>query len=146
MVKPKAGKKGGAHRGEPEGLRVSEPGFATVYQAGRNVSIRGSDKWVSGFDLKAHDLADVLEVTPKTLTRWKRKNEVLSPQQSDRVAVLESIFTLGEKVLGSREKIKEWIHQPVLYLNGGRPLDDLKTESGRRRVEEALHQIEFGMY
>ena len=100
----------------------------------------------SHYDLSAKDFADVLEVTPKTLTRWRQKGEVLSPQQCDRVHVLESLLALGEKVLGSSENVKRWIHAPVLYLQGACPLDLLKTETGRRRVEEALRQIEYGMY
>jgi len=98
------------------------------------------------FGMTLSDFADVLEVTPKTLTRWKLKGEALSRQQSDRIAVLESIFALGEKVLGSRENMKEWIHQRVFALNGAEPLDVLKTESGRKMVEDVLHQIEFGIF
>ena len=98
------------------------------------------------YGLTMADFADILEVTPKTLSRWKQKGEILSPQQSDRIGILESIYSLGERILGSRERVKEWMQGPVLYLAGKRPLDLIKTETGRRLVEEALHQIEFGMY
>jgi putative toxin-antitoxin system antitoxin component (TIGR02293 family) len=94
----------------------------------------------------ARDFAAVLEVAPKTLTRWRQKERQLSLQQSDRVRILEGIFKLGEDVLGSREGVRSWLQSPVFALDGSRPIDLVKTETGRRRVENALHQIEFGMY
>jgi putative toxin-antitoxin system antitoxin component (TIGR02293 family) len=98
------------------------------------------------YNLSMQDFADVLEVTPKTLSRWKRKGEKLSQQQNDRITILESIFAQGERILGSRERMREWLHAKVLYLNGKKPVEMIKTEMGRRLVEEALHQIEFGMF
>lgn len=92
------------------------------------------------------DLADVLEVTTKTLSRWKKKGETLSRQQSDRIAVMEKLFELGEQVLGSRESMRAWIHRRVLALNGATPLEVMKTETGRRMVEDVLNQIQFGIY
>jgi putative toxin-antitoxin system antitoxin component (TIGR02293 family) len=128
------------------GFLVSEPSPSHSYSI---PSARSSGKKRDlghQFGLTLSDFADVLEVTPKTLSRWKQKGEILSRQQSDRIAILESLFILGERVLGSRQAMKDWIQEKVLYLNGDKPLDLLKTESGRRAVEEALHQIEFGMY
>jgi putative toxin-antitoxin system antitoxin component (TIGR02293 family) len=112
----------------------------------RILSARTARSLEEQYNLTAKDVAEVLEVTPKTLTRWSQKDKRLSLQQSDRIAILESIFALGKRVLGSSKNVGEWIHGPVLYLNGQKPIDLLKLESGRRNVESALNQIEFGMY
>lgn len=95
--------------------------------------------------LSPFEQAEVLEVSTKTLTRWRSKGEALTPQQTDRVAVVEAIFRTGERVVGSREDMLRWIHSPIHYLEGQRPIELLKTETGRRRVEDALHAIEWGM-
>lgn len=60
--------------------------------------------------------------------------------------ILKSIFDLGEKVLGSDASLKKWIREPVFSLDGQTPLKLLKTESGRRRIESVLHQIEYGFF
>jgi putative toxin-antitoxin system antitoxin component (TIGR02293 family) len=91
------------------------------------------------------DLADVLEISSKTLTRWRNKGEELTPQQTDRIARIEAIFDWGERVVGSRDEMLRWIQSRVHSLNGKRPIDLLKTESGRRQVEDALHAIEWGV-
>ena len=98
------------------------------------------------YDMAIRDLADILEVTPKTFHRWSLAGEVLTPQQSDRITILETIFALGERVFRSQATFAAWLRQPVLDLGGRSPLEMVKTESGRRAVENILHKIEFGIY
>ncbi len=103
----------------------------------------------ASYALTLSDIADVLDVAPKTLTRWtknKKSTKSISKQKSDRLEILESILVLGKKVLGSEDELNRWLHNPVFALDGKKPIDLIKTESGRRRVEEALHQIEYGIY
>ena len=100
----------------------------------------------ANFDISAKDMAGVLDITPKTFSRWKGKENPMSEQQADRMFILQAIFDLGRKVLGSDENVKKWIREPIFSLNGEIPLRLLKTESGRRRIESALHQIEYGFF
>ena len=100
------------------------------------------------YALTLSDLADILDVAPKTLTRWAKNinsSKLISKRKSDSIDVLESILELGIEVLGSEEELNSWLHNPVFSLNGEKPVDLIKTESGRRKVETALHQIEYGI-
>jgi putative toxin-antitoxin system antitoxin component (TIGR02293 family) len=100
------------------------------------------------YALTIGDIAQVLDVAPKTISRWtksRKKSEVISEQKADSLEILESILTLGKSVLGTEEELNTWLHNPVFALDGNKPIDMLKTESGRRRVEEVLHQIEHGI-
>ena len=102
------------------------------------------------YALTIGDIADVLDVAPKTLSRWAKKNNKssrsISERRTDSLKILESILELGKNVLGSDEELNHWLHKPVFALDGKKPIDLIKTESGRRRVEEVLHQIEYGIY
>jgi putative toxin-antitoxin system antitoxin component (TIGR02293 family) len=98
------------------------------------------------YGLSLKDVAGVLDVTPKTFSRWRGRDSALSEQQADRTLILKSIFDLGKKVLGSDANLKKWIREPVFSLEGQTPLKLLKTESGRRRIESVLHQIEYGFF
>lgn len=99
------------------------------------------------YALTIGDIADVLDVAPKTLSRWaKKRSGKISAQRTDSLNILESILKLGKKILGSDEELNQWLHNPVFALDGKKPVDLIKTESGRRRVEEVLHQIEYGIY
>jgi len=90
------------------------------------------------------DLADILEVSPKTLARWKKTGEALTPQQTDRIANIEAVLLQGEQLFGSRERVLEWMQGKVLSLDFQRPIDVLKTETGRRRVMSVLHGMAWG--
>ena len=101
------------------------------------------------YALTLSDIADILDVAPKTLTRWAKNinsSKLISKGKSDSLDVLESILELGKKVLGSEEELNNWLHNPVFALDGKKPVDLIKTESGRRKVETALHQIEYGIF
>jgi putative toxin-antitoxin system antitoxin component (TIGR02293 family) len=100
----------------------------------------------TGYDFTERDLADILDVNKRTITRWKAQDERLSPQQIDRINVVESILDLGKRVLGSENEVKLWLNSPVFSLEGQKPIKLIKTESGRRRVENVLLQIEGGAY
>ncbi len=100
------------------------------------------------YSLTFSDIADILDVAPKTLTRWtkdKNSSKQMSKRKSDSLDVLESILKLGKKVLGSEDELNNWLHNPVFALDGNKPVDLIKTESGRRMVETVLHQIEYGI-
>ena len=101
------------------------------------------------YALTLGDIADILDVAPKTLTRWAKNinsSKLISKRKSDSLDVLTSILKLGKEVLGSEEELNNWLHNPVFTLDGNKPVDLIKTESGRRKVETALHQIEYGIF
>lgn len=101
------------------------------------------------YALTFSDIADILDVAPKTLTRWAKNinsSKLISKRKSDSLDVLESILKLGKEVLGSEEELNNWLHNPVFALDGKKPVDLIKTESGRRKVEAVLHQIEYGIF
>jgi putative toxin-antitoxin system antitoxin component (TIGR02293 family) len=122
------------------GLRVAEPvaGYLVAPLMGGLAATMNL--------LPTSDLAEILEVSPKTLTRWMKSGETLTPQQSDRMAILEGIIRHGEDVLGSRERAVQWMYGKVFFLQGRRPIDVIKTETGRREVDNALGVIEWGMF
>ena len=99
-----------------------------------------------GYGFTERDLADILDVTPRSITRWKARDEKLSNQKIDRIDILESILDLGKRILGSGDEVRRWLNSPVLSLEGQKPMELIKTESGRRRVENVLLQIEGGVY
>lgn len=98
------------------------------------------------YDFTNSMVASILDVTTKTLSRYQESSKPLSIQQADRIRVVESILELGKHVLGTELEVKKWLHEPVLSLENQKPIDLIVTESGRRRVENVLLQIEGGVY
>ena len=100
----------------------------------------------ASFNITSSILAEILEVSPKTLTRYQENEKELSPQQKDRVEIVESIMELGKRVLGDEEEVRNWLRRPVHSIENQKPIDLITSESGRRRVENVLLQIEGGAF
>jgi putative toxin-antitoxin system antitoxin component (TIGR02293 family) len=98
------------------------------------------------YEVPIKDIAEVLDVTARTFSRWKKEHPPLSGQQSDRMVIVGDILGLGKKVLGDEEHVKAWLRKPSITLDNKVPLDLLKTETGRRKVEEGLNQIYHGFF
>ena len=90
-------------------------------------------------------LAEILGVSIRTLQRKAGVNERLGPAASDRLARVRRIYDLATHVLGEVAKAALWLTSRSRALNGEIPLHLLDTDLGAQRVQQELHQIEFGM-
>lgn len=84
-------------------------------------------------------------VPRRTLERRKAKNELLTLAESDRALRLERISEHANRVFGNREKAQLWLRSEIIALEGARPIDLLKSETGAHIVEDELHRIDHGM-
>ncbi|HYJ79758.1 MAG TPA: antitoxin Xre/MbcA/ParS toxin-binding domain-containing protein [Longimicrobiaceae bacterium] len=85
-------------------------------------------------------------VAPRRTLEHRRKQETLSPQQSDRLARVVRVFNRAGEALASTEKASRWMRKTNRALSGKRPIDLLETEVGARIVEKVLGRIEHGVY
>ncbi|MDE2052797.1 MAG: DUF2384 domain-containing protein [Gammaproteobacteria bacterium] len=90
------------------------------------------------------ELARVLGVSLRTLQRKSGENERLGPAASDRLARVRRILDLATDVLGEQAKGAHWLSSKSRALGGEVPLQMLDTDMGTQRVQQELHQIEFG--
>lgn len=90
------------------------------------------------------ELARVLGVSLRTLQRKAGENQRLGPAASDRLARVRRILDLATGVLGEPAKGARWLTSVSRALGGEVPLHMLDTDMGTQRVQQELHQIEFG--
>lgn len=86
----------------------------------------------------------MLGVSLRTLQRKAGENELLDPAVSDRLARARRILDLATDVLGEQTKGALWLTSRSRALGGEVPLRMLDTDMGTQRVQQELHQIEFG--
>jgi len=98
------------------------------------------------YSFPASTIARILDVSPKTYSRYLDSAAGYSIQQKDRIDIIGSILDVGKRVLGDEEEVKQWLYRPVHSIENQRPIDIIDTESGRRRIENVLLQIEGGAY
>lgn len=99
----------------------------------------------AALDVPAEELANVLGVATRTLTRRKASQQLTSIE-SDRLYRIAHVTLAASETLGSLTRAREWLHAPNRALGGGSPMSLLDTEIGEQQVEELLERIEYGVY
>lgn len=113
--------------------------------------IRKGFKWAEvkpfqeAFAIKDEDLAHIIGVSGRTLTRTKRKSASFDPVASDRLYRLAKVLSLAAAVFEDLPGAVRWLQREQPGLSGGVPLELLDTDPGTERVETLLRQLEYGV-
>jgi putative toxin-antitoxin system antitoxin component (TIGR02293 family) len=82
-------------------------------------------------------------VVPKTTL--ERRQEQLSPQESERTERVARLFVHARRALGSAAEAREFMTTPHPQLDGRSPIDVARTDLGTRRTEQILNALEYGL-
>ena len=94
--------------------------------------------------LDDRQLAAALGVSTRTLARKKGKRR-LNAVESDRAVRLGRVLSLALEVFSNRKAATiSWLHDPIIALGGKAPVEFLDTDTGLRRVEQVLLQLDYG--
>lgn len=121
-------------------------------------------------DISDEEFAVELDVTPRTLRRWRDEITVtqkrgkptktatkakakraqsnvsrLRLSESDRVYRITRLLALASEVLEDQQRAIRWLNKSNRALGDKSPFDKLRTESGAREVEDLLMRIEYGV-
>jgi putative toxin-antitoxin system antitoxin component (TIGR02293 family) len=91
-------------------------------------------------------LAALLGISEKTLSRGRAGRGRLDPVASDRLFRVARIGALAIEVLEDEARAVSWLKRPQVGLGGRTPLSLLTTDAGRDQVEKLLLRIEHGVY
>lgn len=100
---------------------------------------------MAGHGLTATEI-DSLVIPQRTLKHRRSKRQRLSPEESDRAIRVARVLGRASSVFGDEEKALRWMRRPAARFDGRSPMQMLTTEAGGRLVEEALIQIDEGMF
>ena len=99
----------------------------------------------SQMELPASDLANVINIAQRTLSR-RRKSGRLYTDESERLFRIAALFDRAVEVLGDKEAAKQWFKGPKKALGGQTPLEFADTEPGAREVGALLGRLEHGVF
>lgn len=91
-------------------------------------------------------LAELLGISEKTLSRARAAKSKLDSVASDRLFRVARIVALAIEVLEGEAAALHWLKRPQIGLGGRVPLTMLTTDPGRDQVEKLLLRIEHGVY
>ncbi len=90
-------------------------------------------------------MTTILSITERTLQR-KKDNDKLSSFISDQILQLADVYTKGEEVFGTSEKVSIWLEKSNKALGHKKPIELLSSSYGVQMVQNVLGRIEHGIY
>jgi putative toxin-antitoxin system antitoxin component (TIGR02293 family) len=90
----------------------------------------------------------VVGVSLRTLQRQKKAGakQRLNREQSGKLYKAAEIVAKAVDVLGSPQAAERFLDEPVMALDGKRPIDLLSTPAGAELVEKHLVRLDYGVY
>ena len=126
--------------------RVSPPSPILIEKAVENglprKALRHVAELIAGDD-KTKVAALEWGLIPKT-TLERRENR-LSPLESERTERVARLFVQARRALGTEAEARAFMMAPHAELDGRSPIDAAKTELGTRRTEQILNALEYGL-
>jgi putative toxin-antitoxin system antitoxin component (TIGR02293 family) len=126
------------------GLRTYDTG-RLVRRVEAGLSFRAFERLQAGLDLSARRLAELVDISPRTLAR-RREREHLDAAESDRLLRAARLFGAAIELFeGDDAAAREWLRTPQPGLGGAVPLELAHTEIGAREVERLVGRLEHGI-
>ncbi len=120
----------------------TELDMADLVAAG--IPAKAVDAMVAAKVLTAEEAGSI--AARSTLARRRSRNDLLSPEESDRAERMARAHALALDVLGNAEKARSWLRRPNRAMSGRRPIELVFTDPGLRLVEATLGRLAHGVY
>ncbi len=91
------------------------------------------------------DWASFLDISTKSLQRYKQSSKSFKPSQSEKIIELAEVTNVGLDVFGDMEKFKLWLDTPNFSLGKLKPIDLLMDSYGKELVIAELTRINYGI-
>ena len=92
------------------------------------------------------DWADFLDLSTKSLHRYKQTSKSFRPIQSEKIIEMAEVTNVGLDVFGDMKKFKLWLETPNFSLGDLKPMDLLKDSYGKELVISELTRINYGIF
>lgn len=123
---------------------ASNAAYELVETAHQGISTSAFFDILSFSGLAKEELADILDVSFKTIQRYHKDGKNLSALNSEQLLKLISLYQKAEEVFGSLESFNRWLRKPAVGLGNKKPIKYLKTPGGIDLILDELRRIEFG--
>jgi putative toxin-antitoxin system antitoxin component (TIGR02293 family) len=92
-----------------------------------------------------NDWAQILEMSTKSLHRYKQSSKNFRPIQSEKIIEMAEVTNIGLDVFGDMKKFKLWLDTPNFSLGNLMPIELLKDSYGKEMVIGELTRINYGI-
>ena len=92
-----------------------------------------------------HNWAKFLDISTKSLQRYKQTSKVFKPTQSEKIMEMAEVTNVGLDVFGEMNKFKLWLDTPNFALGNIKPIELLNDSYGKEMVITELTRINYGI-
>lgn len=89
--------------------------------------------------------ADVLDLSTKSLQRYKQSSKQFRPIQSEKIIEMAEVTNVALDVFGDMDKFKLWLDTPNYALGKMKPIELLRDSYGKEMVIGELNRINHGI-
>jgi len=118
--------------------------YQLVAQAHRGVSAEAFFDVLEISAFTRDELADLLDLSFKTISRYKKENKQLNTLNSEQLLKLIRLYIHGELVFGALNAFNHWLRKPSYGLGNLAPVRLMRSSGGIDLIEEELSRIEHG--
>ncbi len=118
--------------------------FWMVEEAASGVPVSAVFDLIQLTHLHKSFFAGMLNLSTKTLDRYRQGEKHLNPSSSELMLKLFSVFKKGEKIFGNSTEFQKWIEKPAYGLGLKVPKELMQTSFGIDLILEELERIAYG--
>ena len=97
-------------------------------------------------DYSQHDVAEVMEVDPSTLFRWKKEDKTLTRILTKIIKDMDKVIAKGVRIFGTEALFSDWLHTSNHALAHKKPADLMRDPYGLELVDQALEAMSWGSF
>jgi putative toxin-antitoxin system antitoxin component (TIGR02293 family) len=133
-------------KGELSYTSTDDKGMLSIIDLVREgVSKKDFDAIVDKTPFTPAEWAAILQLSERTLQRYRESGKPFQPIQSERIVELAMLYNYGLQVFGEQPKLDAWLDAKNLALGGRTPKELLDTKFGISMIRDALVRIEYGV-
>jgi putative toxin-antitoxin system antitoxin component (TIGR02293 family) len=118
--------------------------FALVHEANKGVNSEEFFKFAKLSEQNPSTLSRYLNISLKTLTRYRRGRKKLSPDKSEQLLKWFALYLKGLSIFGEMDSFNNWLNKKAYGLGNIIPITLLNTSTGIELILDELKRIEFG--
>ena len=119
--------------------------FQLMQSAREGIDFETFDRLTNQIPLGLSEWSRILNVSERTIQRYKREKKRFDPIHSDRLLMILLLFNRGADLFGDLNGFMTWINSVNISMGGMKPLSILDNSFGINMIKDELIKIEHGI-
>lgn len=119
--------------------------FMLIKSTREGVEYDTFDKLSDSFPINNSDWSKILNVSERTMQRYKKEKKRFDSIHSERLLLIELLLKKGIEVFSNTDNFIKWLNSENIALGGVKPMNMLDNSFGVNMIKDELVRIEHGV-